>query len=266
MRNAAEHVLEQVTALANQDAGGIDFEVIWVDNGSSDETLQLVSDSIREDDRMRVISAPEVRTSYFARNKGVAVAKGDLVLFCDADDVVDKRWIQSMATALADADVVGGFLKLDVDTPAVAAGPFFGFLPAAPTANLGVRKGAFEAVGGFDGLMRSGGDWAFCWRAQVQGFRFGFGPEAVVLYRRRKTWWARTKQLWTRGRWYGEWAAPFVPLGADAPTIPAAVARIIKYAIRPALRYGPHRDHAHVALWNMAVVSSCMWRPRRPTA
>ena len=67
---------------------------------------------------MRVISAPEVRSSYFARNQGVAAAKGDLVLFCDADDVVDKHWIQSMVTALADLDVVGGSLKFGIDEAA----------------------------------------------------------------------------------------------------------------------------------------------------
>ena len=132
MRNTAEHVLEQVTALANQSAGEVDFEVIWVDNGSSDDTLQLVSDSIRGDDRMRVISAPEVRSSYFARNQGVAAAKGDLVLFCDADDVVDKHWIQSMVTALADLDVVGGSLKFGIDEAAtVETAPVHAFLPAA---------------------------------------------------------------------------------------------------------------------------------------
>src|SRR6185295_14385306 len=170
MRNAAEHVLEQVTALANQSAGEVDFEVIWVDNGSSDDTLQLVSDSIRGDDRMRVISAPEVRSSYFARNQGVAAAKGDLVLFCDADDVVDKHWIQSMVTALADLDVVGGSLKFGIDEAAtVETAPVHAFLPAARTANLGARKDAFETLGGFNGSMRSGEDWAFCWRAQLAG-------------------------------------------------------------------------------------------------
>ena len=112
MRNSADHVLEQVAALANQSAGEVDFEVIWVDNGSSDDTLQLVSDSIRGDDRMRVVSAPEIRTSYFARNQGVAAAKADLVLFCDADDVVDKHWIQSMVAALSDLDVVGGVAQV----------------------------------------------------------------------------------------------------------------------------------------------------------
>ena len=55
---------------------------------------------------------------------------------------------------------------------------------------------------------------------KLAGFRFGFDPDAVVLYRRRESELARMKQLWTRGRWYREWAPPFVPLGAEAPNDP----------------------------------------------
>jgi len=263
MRNAAQHVLEQVTALTNQTAAGLDFEVIWVDNGSSDGTMQLVSESIRADGRMRVISAPEVVSSYFARNRGVALADGDLLLFCDADDVADEHWVLSMAQALADLDVVGGALMRDRDTLAVVQGRFFGFLPAAQTANLGIRKSAFEALGGFDPLAQSGEDIAMCWRAQLRGFRFGFAPDAVVLYRRRATEWARAKRTWTQGRWYREWASPFVTFGADPPTIRGALERTLVRAVLPALKH-PRRHHAWLALWNLAVISSRLVRPKPP--
>ncbi len=148
MRNAAEHVLEQVTALANQTAPGIDFEVIWVDNGSSDGTLQLVTESIRNDNRMRVVSAPEVQSSYFARNRGVALAEADVLLFCDADDVVDVHWVQSMASALAELDVVGGALMLDSDDASgrPRTGSSASFRPRPPPTSESARA-AFEALG-----------------------------------------------------------------------------------------------------------------------
>ena len=262
MHNAAEHVLEQVNALANQSTSEVEFEVIWVDNGSSDGTLQLVAEAIRGDDRMRVISAPEVQSSYFARNRGVALAKADLVLFCDADDVVDAHWVQSMASALRDLDIAGGALRLGIGKPPVVVSePLHHFLPAAPTANLGVRKLTFEALGGFNGFIPSGEDWALCWRAQLAGFRFGFAPGAIVLHRPRRTAWERRKQRWTQGRWYRVWSAPFVPVGADAPTVRAASRRIVQQALLPAMRH-PRRYHARIALWNMAVISSCLWKPR----
>ncbi len=132
MRNAAEHVLEQVTALANQSAGEVDFEVIWVDNGSSDGTLQLVSESIRGDDRMRVISAPEVRVVVLRSEPRRRGRRADLAL------VLRRRRRRRRALGAVDgdgarrhADVVGGSLMLDANTPAVAEGPCFGFLPGS---------------------------------------------------------------------------------------------------------------------------------------
>src|SRR5262245_28269709 len=101
MRDAAEHVLEQVAALRGQRTDGIQFEVVWVDNGSTDGTLELVEEAVRDDPRMRVVSAPDFRSSYFARNRGVAAAEGDLLLFCDSDDVVDPDWVRTMSRALA---------------------------------------------------------------------------------------------------------------------------------------------------------------------
>jgi GT2 family glycosyltransferase len=262
MCNAAAYVLEQVAALLKQSPSDLDFEVIWVDNGSTDDTLQRVADAVRADCRMRVISAPEVPSSYHARNRGAQVARADLVLFCDADDVVDEVWVRSMKAALARLDVVGGALMLDHTTPAVAQGPFFGFLSAAPTANLGIRKDVFEALGGFNGLIPTGEDFALCWRAQLEGFRFGYASNAIVLHRRRATEWARVKRIWTQGRWYADWVAPFVALGADPPTVRAALKRIVDHAVRPMLKQ-PRREHARVAVWNLGVVASRVRPPKR---
>ena len=265
MRNAADHVLEQVTALSNQAAAGIDFEVIWVDNGSDDGTLELVTAATRGDERMHVLSASAVRSSYFARNEGVAIARGEVLLFCDADDVADEEWVGAMTAALADLDVVAGALKATTDEPpAVPSDPVLGFLPAAPTANLAIRRTTFDALGGFESSIPHGGDTALCWRAQVQGLRFGYAPDGVVLYRRRATEWGRMKRLWTQGRWYRYWAEPFVALGAPAPTIAAAIRRTIDKSILPALKH-PARHQARGALWNLAVIASCISKPKPRT-
>ena len=262
MRNAAEVVLEQVAALRKQ-SGATNFEVIWVDNGSHDGTEQLVANATASDPRMRVIAAPEIRSSYFARSQGVAVAQSDLLLFCDADDVVDEHWVRSMTSALAHLDVVGGALKLGInEVAAVPAEPRWGFLPSAPTANLGIRREVYTKLGGFNPRIPFGEDTALCWRAQLQRFRFGFAPDAEVFFRRRSTEWRRIMRIWTSGRWYRDWASPFVALGADAPTISASLRRTIQLVFIPAMKH-PRRDHARVLVWNLAIISSRLWRPRR---
>ncbi len=100
MYNASHYVLEQLEALASQSVPPDEYEVIWVDNGSTDATATMIGASIRHRPNMRLATAPEVPTSYFARNIGAAHARGDVYLFCDADDVVNHHWVASMTAAL----------------------------------------------------------------------------------------------------------------------------------------------------------------------
>ena len=67
--------------------------------------------------------------------------------------------------------------------PIPAATSQFGFLPAGLSANLAVRRAAYEAVGGFDEDLLVGEDIDFCWRLQLAGYRFVVEPAAVVAKR-----------------------------------------------------------------------------------
>jgi len=270
MRNAEPFVLSQIGALAAQSINASEYEVIWVDNGSTTRTWDVVEAAIVDHPNMRLISARRLRSSYFARNEGARAARGALLLFCDADDVVDRSWIASMRSALASHDVVGGamdFVSLDPrrsssapSSPVVDRAPQHGFLPTTPTANLGVRRSVFEALGGFRSDRASCEDQAFCWRAQVAGFSFNFDPDAIVHYRQRGSEWERFRRIWRSGRWYPVCAGEFVSLGADSPALSPTLRRIWADAFAPALR-GPRRRHARVAVWNLAVISAHIARP-----
>ncbi|MFL6238322.1 MAG: glycosyltransferase family 2 protein [Actinomycetes bacterium] len=172
------------------------FEVIVVDNGSTDETASLAR---QHPLRPRVVTEPQPG-SYAARNAGVRAATAPVLAFTDVDCSPQPRWLSAgLATLQASgADLVGGAITMSrTDRPTlwehydravylrqedvVAHGGW------AVTANLLVRRQVFDAVGAFDASLLSGGDREFCLRAGRAGFRIVFGPHAVVTHEPRRT-------------------------------------------------------------------------------
>jgi glycosyltransferase involved in cell wall biosynthesis len=195
--NAAAHVGEQLRALAAQDYEG-EIEVVLADNGSTDGTPDIARRIGGELlPALRVIDASERPGPSVARNAGWRAASGDLVLFCDADDVADPGWVRAMAAALETSALVGGRLEVEtLNDPAILAWRSppaqthlpraEGYLPFAMGSNMGVRADVLRKLGGFDeGLHRSGEEPDLCWRAQLAGQTLVFAPDAVVHYRLR---------------------------------------------------------------------------------
>jgi len=104
---------------------------------------------------------------------------------------VHPGWLASCAQALETVDVVAGvfdFWSLNGHEelpPVPASMQQYSFLPAGLSANLAVRRQAFEAVGGFSQELVTGEDIDLCWRLQTEGFRFAVEFEAVVSKRGR---------------------------------------------------------------------------------
>lgn len=204
VRNGASSIGGQLDALANQRTE-FPFEVIVVDDGSSDGTAELVSARIANDARFQLVRIPGGVGAYAARNRGVTAARGHLIAFCDADDEVDEGWLDAMIRALQDAPLAGGTLeivglsgasyyRLTGEMPML-----LGFLPAAFTANFGVRRETFDEIGGMDPTLPSGGDADFCWRAQLAGFELRFAADAVVRYRVREDFVSRFRRFYAYG-------------------------------------------------------------------
>lgn len=79
-------------SLAQQDCES-SFEVLVVDNGSRDETWQVLTEWCAQDSRFRAIQEPRLGLSI-AKNRGVRHALGRLLLFTDDDVIVDRQWIR----------------------------------------------------------------------------------------------------------------------------------------------------------------------------
>ncbi len=205
VRNGMPLLEEQLRALAAQRCDE-PWEVVIADNGSTDGSLTFARDWARTHPEVKVVDASGLAGASAARNAGVAVATGEYLAFCDADDVVLAGWLSACVGALRTADLAAGrfdFWSLNTIPPAPpvrAATRQLGFLPAGLGANLAVRRGPFEEVGGFDELFVPGEDIDLCWRMQLRGFTFVEAPDAVVAKRARSDFRGVFEQAYAYGR------------------------------------------------------------------
>ncbi len=188
-------------ALSNQ-VDAPEFEVVVVLNRCSDDS-RTIAESFAHDLRLVMLEANDLASASYTRNRGAEAAASSVLLFCDADDRVETRWVAEMERALrrGDADFVGGRIVVDrKDLPdwlyelhyrafdgrctQTARG-----LPYAMSASLGCRRAAFDAVGGFDEAFPGAGSEEVDLAARLlrAGFRIGEAPSARLNYRPRTT-------------------------------------------------------------------------------
>lgn len=142
------------------------------------------------------------RQPYSARNEAAARATGEWLLFTDADcrprpDLLDAYFDPppgDRAGALAGEIVAAGegatlAQRYAADRRLLSSELFLAhpYRPMGVTANLLVRRAAFEAVGGFAEGVRSGGDADLCWRLQDAGWAIEHRPRAIVGHEHRAT-------------------------------------------------------------------------------
>ncbi|HWL35802.1 MAG TPA: glycosyltransferase [Frankiaceae bacterium] len=193
--NTRATIGEQLDALAAQTYDGA-WEVVVLDNGSTDGSDVYVMEWASRLPGLRVERVAERGISN-VRNAARRVARGDLLAFCDGDDVVVPGWLAALVAAAESYDVVGGVLD---DTalnppnvvrwrgaiPRDALMVPLGYLPFAPGGNCAVWGDVIDALGGWDASYVAGSDDVdFAWRAQLCSYTVGFAPDAVIAYRYR---------------------------------------------------------------------------------
>jgi glycosyltransferase involved in cell wall biosynthesis len=190
--NAKDTLNETLKSVISQTR--LDWEAIIVNDGSTDETLTLAQAWCRRDPRIRLISRPNKGLAA-TRNDGAAMASGPWLLFLDADDLIEPKWMNAMlgvAAAKPDACVLHcGYVKFlpdgRWDDPVVPPDDdYFENLSRQnlfqPNALL-VRRELFVELGGFDPAFSACADWDMWLRIARTGARFAGIDEALARYR-----------------------------------------------------------------------------------
>ncbi len=175
-----------------------DWEIVLADNGSTDATREIFLAHARDPraPAMRIVDCSGRRGRSHALNLGIRGARGDRLMFLDADDTVAPGWLDAMADALAQHDFVAARMDVETLNPGGQDGRRklrqareLARLSQAPHclhaggATLGFHRAVFEAVGGFDLDVTCLEDTDFCIRAHLAGFELRFVPDAVYNYR-----------------------------------------------------------------------------------
>jgi glycosyltransferase involved in cell wall biosynthesis len=210
VRNGEEHIEDQLAALAAQTYTGR-WELVVVDNGSTDATVEIVERWRSRFPSLRTVDASERRGVNHARNCGAAEARGEFLAFCDADDVAEPAWLGSLVEAGASADIVAGMSDVEsLNPPELRAWRpgrsreqlplMYSFLPTVDGGNCGMWARVARDLGWDESFRTGSADIEFSWRAQLAGYVVGPNAGAVMMKRHRATLRGLARQWYGYGR------------------------------------------------------------------
>ena len=178
----------------------MECEIIVIDDGSFDETMSVLS---RYKD-VRVVSQPRNMGPAAARNRGAQEARGEIILFTDADCVPGESWIADMVRSFVDdpgvTGVKGVYRTRQRDLTARFVQLEFEFkyermkqqetIFFIDTYSAGYRRQIFLESGGFDtGFpVASTEDIELSFRLAAKGYRMVFNPGAYVYHQHPASW------------------------------------------------------------------------------
>ena len=191
--NAEGTLGDCLAALEKQDIGRGKFELIVVDDGSTDGTPEVARKF-----GVRLLTQPNQGPGA-ARNYGVREAAAETVLFTDADCIPSCNWVSEMVRPFcSDLDIVGvkgqyvseqpeltaRFVQLEYESKyrRMSKETYIDFVD---TYSAGFRKAPFLAIGGYDVRFPTAcvEDQELSFRMWEQGYRMVFNPQAIVAHR-----------------------------------------------------------------------------------
>jgi GT2 family glycosyltransferase len=190
--NGAEKIPKCLESLLNQETD-VEYEVIVMDDGSLDNTLDVV----KKYDKVRLFTQENAGPSA-ARNHGVSKAAGDIVLFIDDDCIAEPDWLEKMVEPFKNkeiAGVKGAYLSRQKEFTARFVQIEYeekydkllkcDYIDFIDTYSAGFRRDIFMKTGGFDLKFKTASveDQEFSFRLADAGYKMVFIPNAKVWHR-----------------------------------------------------------------------------------
>lgn len=183
--NRRDLLADTLGALMEQDMPREEYEVVVVDNASSDGTVSLLREvGMNSAVAFTGIRSKRNRGPAVSRNVGVLNARGKIVAFTDSDCVPTRRWLSSIVMAFSEG--VGAVQGRTVAHPDQSQPLFNHFIETLDfdgsysTSNVAYVREAVVGVGGFDPGCSYWEDVDLGWRVHRSGWRSVFSPEAEV--------------------------------------------------------------------------------------
>lgn len=187
--NDTVRLTQVLAALDRQSFPRDAFEVVIVDNGSTHSCADLLSNNHRS----RLLHERNHPGSpYSARNRGIEVARGDVVAFLDGTCVPDPEWLQRAHEVFSrdDVDILAGQVRFEIEENADMGSIYDALFNVdgqssvqkgwAPTANLFLRHRILQQHGLFNEGVRSGEDYRYTRALTKIGMRLKYAPSVLV--------------------------------------------------------------------------------------
>lgn len=271
------------------------FEVIVIDNASTDTTRQIVEARLG-DRRLKYVYESTLGLST-ARNRGVQESSGEIIAYLDDDAVAEPCWLRELLSAYANNDrlgVAGGRVTLlwpdDIEPPAWISADMMGCLGAYDLGmevvnitepgltprglNYSLRRSFLEQIGGFDAQLGRVGkkllsneELVMTELALAQGWQVQYLPNALVAHNvaeerlqrdwfLRRSWWQGVSEFYRDQLSGRAWAAR---VAASGERLVRGLYKSVKYLFKPAACFD-NLTYAYGQIGYMSTAIHSIWK------